>query len=152
MNEWPFVWMILLKLPLIGFFVVCYVIGGRGEKWVRRFLGGIGFGSGIILISLLMHRFNWWLLALPAAYPIALSVGYGSDTFWGKVAKRGFYGLIFGLIGLYAGFFLNIYLGIVQLILPVIVCVFLGVFNPTRAVDEEAMIALALIIHVPFML
>lgn len=148
-----FVWLVVFKLILLSSFTICYVMGGRSNKWIRRFLGGIGFSAGIILLAVLNQKFTWWLLALPVAYPIALSLPYGADELWKKILLRAIYGLSFGLIGLYCGFILgNIYLGIVQLIMSIIPSMFLGVFNPTRAVDEEAMIGLSLVIHVPFML
>lgn len=156
MSEWSYVFFVGVKLLILSFFCICYVIGGRTQKWIRRYLGGIGFGLSIIGLSLWMGEFKWWLLALPVAYPAALTLGYGvndPDGILYKFLFRGIYGLVFGLIGLYSGFVLgNLYLGIVQLGLPILVSIFLGVFNPTRAVDEEAMISLALVIHVPFML
>ena len=153
MSEWQYVFFVGIKLLILSFFCLCYVIGGRTQKWIRRYLGGIGFGLSIIGLSLWMHAFHWGLLVLPLAYPFALSLGYGSNSFLEKCFKRFIYGLAFGLIGLYCGFILgNLYLGLVQLFLATIVSVFLGVFNPVRAVDEEAMISLALVIHIPFML
>lgn len=152
MSELAFVFFVGIKLFILGFWVMCYIAGGRGPKYFRRYIGGIGFGLMICALAFWMGRFNWWLLALPVFYPLALCIGYGSDKFWMKILKRAIYGLAFGLIGLYSGFILNnLYLGIAQLILPVIVSVLLGVFNPVRAVDEEAAISLALVICVPFL-
>lgn len=153
MTEWAYVCFVLIKLCILGFWVMCYIAGGRGPKYFRRYIGGIGFGLMICWLALWMGRFNWWLFALPVFYPLALCIGYGSDKFWMKVFKRAAYGLAFGLIGLYSGFILNnLYLGIAQLILPVLVSVFLGVMNPVRAVDEESLIGLSLVVHIPFML
>ena len=153
MNEWTLVWLTIPKVLSIFFFIMCYIIGGRKRKWIRRFLGGIGFGLSIFGISILASHINWWLLALPVAYPLALCMGYGADNLWAKLIKRTLYGVLFGLIGLYAGFMTaNLYLGIAQLILPIIVSVSLGVFNPLKdAVTEETLIATSLVIHVPFM-
>lgn len=152
-SEYRFVFFVVLKLLLLGFFCFFYILGGRSDKWLRRYFGGMGFGLGMIALSLLMGRFKWGSLLLPFVYPALLTLDYGSDVILGKVLKRGLYGLAFGLVGLFCGFIYGVpYLGVVQLLIAVAASIFLGVFNPVRAVDEEAMIALAITIHIPFML
>jgi hypothetical protein len=152
MSENYFVWLVLLKLFIVCLFTMLYVIGGRVHKQIRRFGGGISFSLGIIGLSLLTHKFHWAFLALPILYPLCLSFGYGADKTWLKVLKRTLYGLAFGLIGLGVGIFVgNWYLGITHLLVCLFASPFLGVFNPIRAVDEEALIALVITIHLPFM-
>lgn len=152
MSETFYVWLVVFKLAMISLFTVLYVIGGRSNKQIRRFGSGISFGLGLIGLSLLTHKFHWAFLALPVLYPICLSFGYGSDQFWMKVLKRTLYGFSFGLIGFGVGAFLgNWYLAITHLIISIGASVGLGVFNPIRAVDEEALIALAITVLVPFM-
>lgn len=159
MNEKTLVVFVILKLALLGVFALCYVIGGRGtesdpgRKWIRRYLGGITFAAGMIILSMAMGKFNWFSLALLGLYPFGLTLNYGADDFLEKLKLRAIYGLYFGIVGLFCGWMYGvIYLGVVQVFISVAASVFLGVFNPVRATDEEAMLGLAIVIHVPFML
>lgn len=95
--------LIIFKIFLVLFFTACYAIGGEGPKWVRRFLGSIVFGAGLILLSILSHKFGIWILLGAAWYcPSLLIFKYGVND--GNVTKkillRGIYGTSLGLAGL----------------------------------------------------
>lgn len=152
MNEWQLVWITGLKVWAISFFTMCYIIGGRDFKWVRRFLGGIGFSSLVTVNAILIGSFHWILLTLFILMPLGLSLGYGEDSKLGKFWPRFLYGLYFAILGLVLGYFLNLTLGIFQFFLALITTVVLGTRNPVHAVYEEALIALGLTLTIPFMI
>lgn len=153
MTETTLVYLVVFKLVLLGLFSLFYVLGGRSNKWLRRYVAGIGFPLGLILISLISNNFKWLSLSLIALYPINLSLGYGGDTLYKKLALRGIYGLFGGILGIFCGYLWgNHFLGWAQLTLALTGSLSLGVLNPTHAVDEEALISLFLVILIPFMI
>lgn len=153
MSEWTLVWLVPIRLFIIGVFVFLYIIGGRNKKWIRRWLGGGLFGASLIGLSRLTGHFNWWFLTLPLAYPIVLSLGYGGDHFWEKMARRAIYGLLLGGIGFFVGILAGTwFMAGFQLALALIANVSLGLKNPVPAVHEEALIAIFSVVCVPFMI
>ena len=153
MDEWGLTWQIPIRLVPTVLFALLYAIGGRGPKWVRRFIAGPFFGASIIGLSLLYKSFHWAYLGLPIMYMGALCLGYGSDDLITKIIQRFFYGLILGLIGVYTAFWgHHIGLGLFQLLLAVQASLFLGIVNPTSAVFEEALIAAFSVVIVPFLI
>jgi len=148
-----------LKFLLIGLFALCYVWGGRGgtPKWIRRFLGSGLFSAGIIGFSFWQGCYSHFLLLLPVLLCIGLCQGYGGDSFWEKVKRRGTFGIILGLSSVPLAFaYGNWALFGIQFGLAVLASVVLGVFNPftgsSSAVYEEGMIGLLSILFIPYMI
>ncbi len=153
MSEWDLVHVIPLRfIPIIAF-AYLYAFGGRRYKWVRRIAGSTLFIGLIALLSFLLGTFSpWQLLPLLVLAP-ALTLGYGAsgDTIK-SIVKRGIYGLAVGLCGLVMGIVTNHWeLGVFQLILAFVSSIYLGVINPTKAVNEEGLIATLSVVSIPFM-
>lgn len=148
MNEWTLVWLTIPRILILLVFVLCYVIGGRQWKPMRRIVGGIFLSASVILLSITLHSFRWWFLSSLAAYPIALSLGYGGNNTTTKFLRRLLYGSVLGAVSFIYG---NIELAIYQTVIAVIASVWLGIRNPVPAVNEEALIALTSVSTVPFM-
>lgn len=156
MLEWTAVWFLPLRFSIVFVFVTCYVIGGRdgGEKWIRRFVGTGLFASFCLLLANLTDSFSWWLLPSFIPLTVGVSMGYGADDndVWGKVLRRGSYGAVIGLSGLLIGITQgNLFLGMMQLCLAIGTSLLFGIFNPTKAVEEEALIATGCTLLIPFM-
>lgn len=154
MSEMTEVIQWVLGFVLIGVFGLCYVIGGRGgtPKWIRRFLGSLLFAGGIVGFSLWQGVYSHWLLLYPVLLCIGLCQGYGGDSFWEKVRRRGTFGIILGLsslpIAVVSG---NWTLLIGQFCLAVFASLFFGIANPfPNAVYEEGTIGILSIFLVPF--
>jgi len=151
-NEWFLVWLVPLRIGLVLVFATLYAIGGRGPKWVRRFLGGALFGSAVMGLSMWTGTFKWWLVGLPGAYIGALVLGYGGDTFVEKLFRRAIFGLALGCCALLAASVQPVWgLGVFQVSLALAASIFLGIWNPVKAVNEEALIATLSVVCVPFM-
>ncbi len=153
MNEWALVWLVPFRLALLGGFVTCYIIGGRAKKWVRRFLGGGLFGAGLVLISMMTGSFKWPLLGTAGFYIGALCLGYGGDTTGEKFLRRLLYGAALGGAGLFVGLVTgHLFLAWLQFFLALGASPLFGLTNKEPAVNEEASIAVASTVFVPFMI
>lgn len=148
MSEWGLVFLVPIRIAIILIFALCYVIGGRRWKWIRRFVGGAWIAVSTYLLAVVLNTDRWFMLFSLPAYPAALSMGYGADTFWGKVFRRALYGLLLGGCSFLFG---NWALAIFQTIVAVFASVYLGIVNPVKAVEEEAQIAILCVVTVPFM-
>ena len=150
MTEWRQLWLVFAGLLLLALFGLCYMVGGRTSKWVRRFVGGLLFPSGCLWIAQQGGTFHWLMLGSLVAYPIALSTGYSGDTLGEKLRQRTRYGLILGSAGLLllipAG---HPIIGLWQIVLAVLASLTYGVKNPIPAVAEEATIAILSICLIP---
>jgi len=132
-------------------FAVCYAIGGRKYKWFRRYVGPAVFVSGILGLAFLLGRFNPYLLIPSCLLFIVYTLGYGG-TGAKKVIRRSIYALALATVGLVFGIVLGqVGLGIIQFILTLCSVIYLGLWNPILAVNEEGLIATLSIITIPFM-
>ena len=153
MTEWQLVWLVPLRLLIVTLFALCYVIGGRQWKWIRRFVGGIFLPAAVIGLSFITGSFSWVFIGALALYPVALSMGYGGNTLLEKLIKRAIYGLILGAACLFFAIPTGLWaLGVFQVALAILTSTILGVWNlPQKAVNEEALIAALSVLTVPFM-
>lgn len=154
MSEWTIGLISTLKVLSVALFGACYWIGGRTNKWIRRILGSLLFGGCIVGFSFWQSCYSHWLLAYPVCLFIALSQGYGGDSFWEKVMRRGKYGIILGLSSLPIAISTGSWqLFGSQAVLALAASLVFGVFNPFHnAVDEENLIAILSVVLVPFYL
>lgn len=160
-TEWYQVWVSILRFSTVMMFAFCYETGGRGRKWVRRFVGPAVLAVGCMLIHVLLWggsvftwtRVNWPFFGCIALYAPALCLGYGGATFGRKLARRALYGLGMGLVGLACGITSgHVGMGIFQLLLAMAASLYLGLANPVQAVTEEGTIAILSVALVPMML
>jgi hypothetical protein len=154
MNEWNEVLRIPLRFIPTILFAICYAIGGRGPKLVRRILGPILMFAAFFLIDWFAEVSYALLNVIPfSILMVGLFMGYGGDTFLEKIFRRTLYGLVLGVAGLAFAFIHNApMLGLYQLQLALIASAFFGMFNPVSAVHEETIIATLSVILWPFMI
>jgi len=148
-------WCWLAKALLVVLFGFLYLRGGRSGKWQRRFLGGGGLALALNTLATVRGLWTpWWWLLL-AAYPAALSMGYGENTgsLWRSVLRRLLYGLGLAACAVLVGWLTgNWVVAGFQAGLAVAASVVFGVLNPfTSAEDEEGTIAVLSVVLVPFM-
>lgn len=153
MNEWTLVWQAVPKLLLLTSFMLAYVAGGRAHKWIRRWVGAAIFIVGMITMSVYERSFSWPFAVSCFGIIVGLNMGYGADSLFSKMSRRILYGGTLGVAAVLIAWTQGvIVLGFFQAFLTITTNVFLGVFNPTKsAVDEEAIIATASILTIPFM-
>lgn len=152
MSEWWRVVLVFFKLQFIVAFAMLYVMGGRKHKWLRRWVGGTVLALSVLIFGAIHNSLNWGvILSTPLIY-VGLALGYGGDHFWEKFLRRAFYGLMFSL----PAFAISIsigrpMLGLFQIALSVLCSLYLGLINPTEAVDEEAFLAVLSSLCYPFL-
>jgi hypothetical protein len=116
-----------------------YMIGGRSNKWIRRFIGAIFCTSAVCAEALLLHIFSFWMLLDYPLTVLSFHLGYGSERLKTKIAKRS---LVVAASLLSGILFCLIIGGKAWLILPLHVLIasgsiYLGVVNPIQAAAEE---------------
>lgn len=147
MSEYSLIWIASLGFVLLNIGCVFYALGGRDGKWKRRFIGSLIVSSAVFLEFILLHKFNWWLLAI---YPLTIGafvLGYGADTLGLKVWKRS----VVVLASLCSGLLLAFLVGSGQVwwlfgmecVIASMSIVF-GVVNPIQASAEEFFICACL--------
>lgn len=116
-----------------------YFLGGRKDKWLRRFLGSAILTLTLLIVSYFLKVFSWWLLLTYVPITLGYCLPYGAELFWSKVGKRTIYalcvissGLICAIVfGGNAWFILPLHIGVG------LFTVYLGVTNPIHAASEE---------------
>src|SRR3989304_1359942 len=131
-------------IPLIGLIIVAigcwfYMLGGRSNKWKRRFVGSLICSTAIWVESLLLGTFNYLHLLVYPILAITFSLGYGSSILLVKILKRSI--VVMG--SLVVGILMCLTIGNeAWLILPLQIIVaigsiWLGIKNPIQAAPEE---------------
>jgi hypothetical protein len=153
MNEYTHGWLATAKLLLIVAFATLYWIGGRKNKWVRRISGGLLISIGTVGFAVILKTFSPWHLLAIAAYPGALTLGYGGSTTPVKLHRRILFGAAVGacafIFALPLGF-KPILAAAFQMAVAIQASVVLGLLNPFEAAEEEAVIAALSVALVPF--
>lgn len=133
-----------LLITAVGCFF--YMLGGRSNKWLRRFIGSLICSTAIWVEALLMGVFDWWQLLTYPLLAIVFSLGYGSDIPLTKIIKR----FIVVLGSMSVGILLWLTIGGASwMILPLqfmiaLGSIWLGVKNPVQAAAEEFFVCLLL--------
>lgn len=140
----------MIKFGIVFVLATLYSLGGMedgGGKWLRRYLYPIILSGGMFYFSR-----DWkCFLSLPLMFG-SLSLGYGADTDFLKIIKRGIYGLA-NATSTGLNFLLSkrwLLLGI-QFVLVVGTCITLGVWNPLPDARTEEFCLGALISFFPIM-
>ena len=149
----------VLKFILIGIYGFCYIVGGRAgtSLAIRRFLGSLLLGGGIILFSLWSSSYSHLLLAYPVMLFISLSLGYGvgkvEPTFWNKFKRRFRWGLVMGITSLPVAIVTGSWqLFLIQFCLALFASLVFGIINPfNSAVNEEGAVSIFSVFLVPYM-
>lgn len=153
MNEWTIGWLATAKLLLIVAFATLYWIGGRKNKWVRRIAGGLLISIGTVGFSVILKTFSPWHLLAIAAYPGALTLGYGGSATPVKLRRRLLFGAAVGVCAFIFAMPLGLKATLVatfQVALAIQASIILGLPNPFEAAEEEAVIATLSVALVPF--
>ena len=139
---------VLTFVGLIGLSCGCflYMLGGRSDKWLRRFVASLIITATSVILSTFMGKFSWWLVTIYPILMTGMSLGYGADETWLKVIKRSLFGLAVVSAGLiyclcFGGnmwWILLIHIGIA------VWSVFLGVKSTIHAASEETFICFLL--------
>lgn len=157
-------------MALAGLFLAAvssflWMLGGRSQSELDRFnipfkartwgrlIAPIFFGAGLIILSLLSGRFQWWDLAIFPLLKAVSHLGHGGDTFLEKLARRTANGALWVLPAallciLHGGW----WIALTHLIISVSASVLWGIDNPRVAPTEEVKINFCKIVSYPFYL
>lgn len=136
---------------------LCYMAGGTSGfgKWWRRFLGSFILACSANVVALVLHLWVWQYLLMWPCLIGGMSLGYGSNKLWIKVAKRTLFAL--GVImACVVGAWIAHWSGYAWVVLSLAIftgltSVVLGVLNPfTNAPLEQFIICQVLTLYVPF--
>lgn len=160
MNEYALIGWAFCDVVIIGITAALYSVGGRSNKWIRRFIapavlvaycGGITRGSG---------RPLWYLVGI--SYPLyagAYSLGYGDNSKLMKWIGSKFVvrfvtatAYVFACLGIVIAFGAWNVSTIALLAWAVPVTVFLTTWNPFPAAMEEYLVCLYTTAFVPFLI
>lgn len=88
MSEDSILWVFAAAAFCVVVAMVLYMLGGRRDKWRRRFGGSAVLASTNVATSLWFGIFNpWFLLPFPI-FAASWSQPYGSESFWTKLGLR----------------------------------------------------------------
>ena len=75
---------------LAGLVIGCffYMLGGRANKWLRRFVGSAIIASTVIGLLLIFGLFQYIHLLIYPLLAIGFSLGYGGDNLVYKLIRR----------------------------------------------------------------
>jgi len=88
MSEYTIGLIACLSLVGLAISAYLYMLGGRSNKWIRRFIASFVITGTVALASHFMGCFSWWILAL---YPLKCAEfiqGYGVSGTRPKWLKR----------------------------------------------------------------
>ena len=141
MKEYKLQFEAFFKLLWVCIFAMFYACGGIEYKFIRRFIAPVWLGGGMYLFS------GDWRVFLQSIWLMAsLSLGYGANSFWLKVGKRLIYGLANGFSAITHLFNKEFnkrdfwVLFRLNLILCIVVCIGLGVWNPMGSARAEELV------------
>jgi hypothetical protein len=77
MSEWDLVWSFPLKLIPTLLFALCYMWGGRTQKWVRRYVGPVLFTLSCAILAHVFYSFSP-KIAILVLYAPVLTLGYNT--------------------------------------------------------------------------
>ena len=124
---------IICKLCVIMLCATLYGFGGIESKWLRRFLM-----PSIAVGCMYLYSRDWRCFIQLPFWMGALSMGYGADSTWLKILRRGIVGLSAGLAS--SGKFIidrNWFLLCFQIILLISAYIIFGVWNPFPSARAE---------------
>lgn len=129
-------------------------VGGRPNGRVyRRWVFPLFFSLALICLSVWMNTFRWWFLLSIPAYKAISHVGYGADTFAGKLARRGLWSLLMTACALTFCLWTHAWtVFMVQAFVGFGVAVTFGSLNPVKAAQEEGVICFGSTFLVPYAL
>ena len=146
MSEYTIGW--LSSLSGLGLLLssTLYWLGGRRDKYLRRFLGSFVLAATVNLISLFMGHWTPWLIAIWPLITIGYHMGYGGDELMVKIKRRFIYASMVVVCGvLYCAF---VSTSCVWVFIPhfliAMFSVYLGIKNPIYAAAEEFFVSMML--------
>lgn len=135
------------RLLLVVACASLYAIGGMGYLPLRRFVAPVLCGAGMFVFS------RDWRVFLQVPFLMgSLSLGYGGDTFWVKVAKRACFGAANGIAGsIYDILSRRFLISVIWTVILIIAYVGIGVFNPFPNARIEELVLGVLVFLKPIM-
>jgi len=121
------------KFIIIFIFAGLYAWGGLEFKWLRRFLA-----PAILCFGMFGFSRDWKCLIQMPFMMATLSLGYGATALWGKILRRGIFGLTNGISSSTYNIIKKRWLLIgIQVVLLVGLYIAVGVWNPFLSARAE---------------
>jgi len=96
MTENTLQWLQIIKLLSLSAFAGLYGFGGVSGKWKRRFIA-----PAVLVGTIAIFQFSWWLLLYYGLLVGALSLGYGTNSSLNKLTKNSY--ITRAIVGFAAG-------------------------------------------------
>ncbi len=130
---------VIVKMLIIVLCASLYAWGGMEMKWLRRFLA-----PAILGVTCVVFTRDWRSLIKMPLFIAASCLGYGANSLWVKILKRGYVGLTFGLGASSYEIFTRKWLVVgFTLVLCVSAYITFGVWNPFHSARiEESILGL----------
>jgi len=124
---------IFLKLLVIIVFAGLYAWGGLEYKWLRRFLA-----PAVLCGAMFGFTKNWKTLIQFPFMVVSLSMGYGAESLWDRILRRGLFGLSNGASSSVYNILNKKWLLVgIQVVLLVGLYIAVGVWNPFPSARAE---------------
>jgi len=146
MNEYLIGYVAVGSIFGLGFMALFYMLGGRKNKWLRRFIAPLFQEVSSNICFWIMGIWNAWLLVVYVLVALGLSFGYGGDTWGKKVIRR----TIYCIANLTVGILFVILYGptMLWIFIPNVGVaawsIYLGIRNPIYAAAEEVFVCVLL--------
>ena len=146
MNEYTIGFTASGLLFVLAIYATLWMMGGRRDKWLRRFVGSSIMAVGVNVACVIMGIWEWYVLLLVATTIGGSCLGYGGKTFGEKLVRRLVFclgnvsGAIIFLI-MFKGAAINVFLPHMWVAL---VSVYFGLKNPIHAAAEEVFVCASL--------
>jgi len=88
MNEYTIGYAATGAIFALAFMCLFYMLGGRKNKWLRRFIAPLFQEASTNLCAWIMGIWNAWLLLTYILVAIGFSFGYGGETTGSKLFRR----------------------------------------------------------------
>lgn len=98
MNEYSIGYLAIGNIVAVAVTCLCYMLGGRANKWIRRYIGSAVLAAAVNVTALLLNTWSAWLLIV---WPMTIGMftrGYSNNSGTGWI-KRICIGIISVLIG-----------------------------------------------------
>jgi len=155
-SEKKLQWIEASKVLWVIVFAFLYQYGGIEMKWIRRFIAPI-----VLCLGMFTYTRDWKSLLQAPLMMLTLCMGYGgTDQLWGKIVRRGTFGLCNGLSSCtnVATFAVETRLWLVPMVFTLFqimvvtgAYVALGVFNPMGSARAEEFALGFIIAFLPMM-
>lgn len=142
MSEYSIGYLAVGNVVALAIACLFYMMGGRANKWLRRYIGSFILALSVNITSLLLGHWSPFLLILYPIFIGCFSLGYGGDDTGARIIKR----IIVASASLAAGVLMAWLFGCWWMLIPQVLCsattILFAIKNPIQAAAEEPLVCI----------